>query len=73
MMLVHLLKTGKNEQKTQKHPGRALIFRSMVGHLSDSAGKRNSEHINSGAMSAKSKIQQAVCRLCSGIPIVISK
>ena len=32
MMLVHLLKTGKNEQKPLETAGEALFFRSIVGH-----------------------------------------
>ena len=41
-------KQVKNEQKMQKSSGRALIFRSIVGHHSISARRRHFRHIHSG-------------------------
>ena len=47
---------------SKKCTGRALIFRSNVGHHSISAKRRHFRHIHSGAMSAIVKIKQAVCQ-----------
>ena len=52
----------KQVKYEQKSTGRALIFRSIVGHHSISAKRRHFRHIHSGAMSAIVKIQQAVCQ-----------
>ena len=48
-MLVHLLKTGRNEQKPLETAGEALFFRSIVGHRKDPLDCRP---IFSGALSA---------------------